>query len=206
MEITYYGANCVRITNKKVSIVIDDNLEDVGLKSVTQADDIAVFTQHEHKPTGAKFTIDNPGEYEISEVSVQGIAAQKHVDSDGKNAIIYSLIIGDLTFGVLGHINPSLTDEQLEALGLIDVLFVPIGGNGFTIDSTGAVQVIKKIEPKLVVPTHFADSKISYEVPQAELDKFLHEVGAADTKPVDNLKLKKADLQDKTEVIVLNRQ
>lgn len=205
MDFQYYGANCVRISNKKVSVLIDDNLAAVGLKPVTAKDDISIFTLDKNSGLDSKFTIEGPGEYEISEVSVRGIPARAHLDAEGLRATVYSIRVNGFSIGVLGHINPSLTDEQLEMLGIIDVLIVPVGGNGYTVDAVGAVNLIKQIEPKIVLPTHYADSKITYEVPQAELSVFLSAMGANDSEHLEILKLKEADLGDKTRVIVLDR-
>ncbi len=64
---------------------------------------------------------------------------------------MYKLIIEDVRVGVLGHIHPELDDKQLEALGTIDILLVPVGGNGYTLDSLEALKLIKKIEPKITL-------------------------------------------------------
>ena len=56
---------------------------------------------------------------------------------------------------------------------MVDVLFVPVGGNGYTLDAIGALKIIKKIEPKIIIPTHYADKAIKYEVPQADLDEVM---------------------------------
>jgi L-ascorbate metabolism protein UlaG (beta-lactamase superfamily) len=106
---------------------------------------------------------------------------------------------------VLGHIYPDLSDEQLEQFGLIDILVIPVGGNGYTLDATGATQLIKKMEPKIVIPTHYADSAIKYEVSQAELQVFLSEMGVSDPERMNSFKAKASELGDKTRVIVLNR-
>ncbi len=205
MDIQYYGANCVRITSKKANLVIDDNLVRHGLKSITQKDDIAFFTELGHEESVGRFVIDSPGEYEISEVSVRGIAARRHIDTEGLAATIYSLKNGDLSIGVLGHIDGKLSDEQLEQIGVVDVLIVPVGGNGYTLDAVAAVKLIKDIEPKIVIPTHYEDAGVKYEVPQAELSKFLHEIGANEVEPVPVFKFKSSDLSDKTTVVVLER-
>jgi L-ascorbate metabolism protein UlaG (beta-lactamase superfamily) len=44
MELQYYGGDCLRITTKKAQIVIDDNLDKLGLKSVTKPTDISLHT------------------------------------------------------------------------------------------------------------------------------------------------------------------
>lgn len=205
MEIHYYGANCIKLNDKKASIVVDDNLAELGLKSVIQPEDVTLYTFDKKFDNRGRFLVNGPGEYEISEVSINGIPAKAHIDESGVRATIYSLQINELKVAVLGHIYPELSDEQLEALGIIDVLIIPVGGNGYTLDATSAAQLVKKIEPKIVIPTHFADNSIKYEVPQAELQVFLSEMGISDPERMDSLKLKESELGDKTQVIVLKR-
>ena len=72
---------------------------------------------------------------------------------------------------------------QLENLGVIDILIVPVGGSGYTLDATSAVALVRTISPKVVVPIHYADSGISYEVPQDSAEVFVKEMGA----PVENV-------------------
>src|SRR5690606_31480754 len=92
----------------------------------------------------ARFTIASPGEYEVADVSVQGIAARSHMDEEGKtSATIYRLLVDGIRVAVLGHIYPALNDEQLEAIGTVDIMFIPVGGNGYTLDSIGAQKLIK---------------------------------------------------------------
>lgn len=208
MELQYYGGNCVRITTKEASIVIDDNLEALGLKPVIKADDIVLRTQYgaDQANQGA-LTIAQPGEYEVSKVSIQGIAARGHMEEEGKqSATIFKLTTPELRIAVTGHIHPDLSDEQLEAIGTVDLLVVPVGGNGFTLDATGALKVVKKIEPKVIVPVHYADAKVKYEVPQAELADALKNMSMEVHETVPKLKLKASDLPEATQVIVVDRQ
>ncbi len=209
MELQYYGANCIKITSRKATLVIDDNLQELGLKSVTKAGDIALFSSaHPEVASGVKLTIDEPGEYEVSDVSVQGILARGHMDEAGqKSATILKLIMEDVRLVSLGHIYPEISDEQLEALGTVDVLLVPVGGNGYTLDPVGALKLIKKIEPKLIIPTHYADKAIKYPVPQQELENAIKELAMEPRETVDKLKLKEADfVSDVTQLVILNRQ
>lgn len=207
MDIQFYGANCIRIANKKASLVFDDNLAALGQKAVLKKDDIALFTG-EHAPvdTELKLLVDGPGEYEVSEIMITGIQARSHMDEDGqRSATIYKVLIDDIRIGVLGHIHPDVTEAQLEQLGVIDVLFVPVGGNGFTLDGVGALKLIKKIEPKIIIPTHFEDKALNYEVPQTPLDTALASLSMEVAETVDKLKLKQADLGEGSRLIVLNR-
>lgn len=205
MDIQFFGANCIRLSDKKATVVIDDNLAELGAKTVTKAGDVALFTgPHGSSPESAKITIDYPGEYEVSDVSIRGVAARGHVEEAGqKGAVVYRLIMDDLKIGILGHIYPELSDDQLEALGMIDVLFVPVGGSGYTLDGVGALKLIKKIEPKLVIPTHYSDSKLKFPVPQQPLQDALKNMSLEASQTVDRLKLKPADLTDNLQLIVL---
>ena len=205
MELQFYGANCVRITPKKATIVIDD-LENMATKN----GDIALFTgKHGTPKNETKIIIDQPGEYEVSDASVQGIAARAHMDEDksGHTATIFKVIAEDIRVAVLGHIYPELNDEQLEALGRIDVLIVPVGGSGYTLDGIGALKLIKKIEPKIIIPTHYADKAIKYEVPQAALEDVLKDISMEPKETVPKLKLKSTELLgENSQLIVLERQ
>lgn len=208
MELQYYGANCVRISTKKGVIVIDDNLNDVGLKEVVKAGDIALFTGPHGTPKAeTKLTIDQPGEYEVSDVSIQGIAAQAHIDEPKQfNAIIYKLTIDDIRVAVVGHVYPKLSSIQLEALGTIDILILPIGGNGYTLDGTGAAYMIKEIEPKIIIPTHYDDAAINYPVPQSSLEETLKTLGIEQTETVPKLKIKSGEVGELTQLVILERQ
>ncbi len=207
MEIQYFGGNCIKITTKKASVVIDDNLADLGQKTITKADDIAVFTG-QHGEAKGRLLVDQPGEYEVSDVSITGIAARGHIDeADVKNSTIYKIEAEELRVVVLGHIYPELSESQLENLGLVDVLLVPVGGHGFTLDSIGALQVIKKIEPKIVVPTNYADEELKYPVPAEELDEVLKGLAMEPKERISKLKIKGGDLlgSDQTQLIILER-
>ena len=208
MELQFYGANCIKIVNKKVSVVIDDNLSSYGLKPVASAKDIVLSTGGIELPKESHFGIEHPGEYEVADVSIQGIAARGHMDesSTARSTTMYRIIIDGIRIVVTGHIYPDLSDTQLEALGTVDVLFVPVGGHGYTLDGLGAQKIIKDIEPKVVIPTHYADAKFNFEVPQSELDEVIKVLAMEPADRLDSLKLKNFDLGDATKLIVLNRQ
>ena len=105
-----------------------------------------------------------------------------------------------------GHIYPDLSEDQLEAIGPVDVLIVPVGGNGYTLDGAGALRVIKKIEPKVVIPTHYADKGIKYEVPQRSLEEALKEMGMEPAEKVEKYKPNILEMTDTTHLVVLERQ
>jgi L-ascorbate metabolism protein UlaG (beta-lactamase superfamily) len=183
-------------------------LVDLGQKSITKAGDIALFTTtHSDPKADVKLVIDAPGEYEVSNVSIKGISARAHMDEAGKkSAIIYRLVIDDIRVAVMGHIYPDLSEEQLEAIGTIVMIIIPVGGSGYTLDPVGALKVIKKIEPKLIIPTHYSDKALKYEVPQQPLDEALKALSMEPKEPLDKLKLKSVDIGELTQLVVLERQ
>lgn len=200
MDIQYHGGNCVTLTSKDVRIVVDDNLEELGLKRITRQGDIALFTSGSRSEgLEARLVIDQPGEYEVSGLSITGIPVQGHMDRPNtKRATAYKIVADDATYLFTGHIYPNLTDEQLEIIGMVDVLFVPVGGNGYTVDPIGALELIKKIEPKLVVPTHYADKSIRYSVEQQTLEQVLKNLGMEPQETVVKLRVKPAELSSGT--------
>lgn len=193
---------------KKARVVIDDNLKELGLPSSGKSD-IAIYTSKElfkdRTPGDDTFVIEGPGEYEIKEISVKGIAARASMD-DGKQhtATIYRIAVGTTLICVLGHVNSDLSDEQLEQIGMIDILVIPVGNSGYTLDAIGAEKVIKKIDPKVVIPTHYEEKGVKYEVPQAPLEEFLKQTSITPEK-VDKLKLKNDIFPDNLVVYHMER-
>jgi L-ascorbate metabolism protein UlaG (beta-lactamase superfamily) len=203
MDLQFYGANCLSLSHKGSRIIIDDNLADLGAKSIIKPDDLVLFTEP-HGSVNARLTFDSPGEYEVADVSIVGIPARAHLDEAGKlNATMFKIITNELSVLFVGHIYPQLSDKQLEAINLVDVMVVPVGGNGYTVDPVGALKLIKEIEPKLVVPTHFADEALNYPVPQQTLPDALKEMAMEPKETLAKLRLKPAELTDVTQLIIL---
>ncbi len=196
------------IATNKVRVVVDDNLADLGGKAVTKQGDIALFTSaHGAAQQETKMTIDCPGEYETSDVSIYGIPVRAHIDeAKQKNNTMYKIVAHDVRVLVLGHVYPELSENQLEAIGTVDVLVVPVGGNGFTLDPVGATTLIKEIEPKLVIPVYYDDSGLKFPMPAQTLDQALQGLGMEPRERVSKLKIKPADLiSDATQLVVLEK-
>ena len=207
MELSYFGANCLRITTKKAQIVIDDNLNKVGLKSITKPTDISLKTFAAVPDHSSRFSTDMPGEYEISGVVIHAVAARAHMDEESRrSAVIYTITADDLKVAILGHIYPDLSDEQLEQIGAVDIVVIPVGNSGYTLDGIGALKLIKQIEPKAVIPTHYGDKAIKYEVPQVELAEAVKGLAMEPSETLAKYKPKSTDLTDTTHLIVLERQ
>ena len=206
MDLQFYGANCFVLTHKGSRVVVDDNLTELGAKTVVKPGDVALFSGAHGGAAGARLLFDGPGEYEVADISVIGIPARGHIEEAGQlGATMFKLIVGELSVLFTGHIYPELSDKQLESIGMIDAMVVPVGGNGYTVDPVGALKLIKEIEPKLVIPSHYADKALNYAVPQQELSNALKELAMEPKETIAKLKLKPTELSDVTQLIILEK-
>lgn len=199
MTINWYGQSCFRLESKGTSILIDPFDKAIGLRPPRVNDNIVLVT-HEHydhnNVAGAPaeaFLVRGPGEYEKSGVYIEGVKSF-HDNSQGSQRglnTIYVLRFEDVRLCHLGDLGQNeLTEEQIEAIGDVDVLFIPVGGN-YTIDGAQAAKIVSEIEPKIIVPMH-------YKVPGLTIDidgpqKFLKEIGIK-PEEVETLKIAKKSL------------
>lgn len=195
-DIEYKGGNGVVITTKKATLTIDPKLSAVGLKDHKTKDQIELATEARFvvENSDARIIVNGPGEYEVADFAIRGIAAQRHLDTenDEKMSTIYRIECGDVRICVLGNVDFKLTDDQQEAIGVIDILIIPVGGGGHTLDATSAAGIIRQLEPKVVVPIHYADAGLRYEVPQDTLETFTNELGAPIESVGNKYKVKSA--------------
>lgn len=186
-DIEYKGGNSIIISGKKTQVVIDPKLSVIGLKDLSVKDAVQLATEPRFvtNDVDAGICIEGPGEYEVGEASIRGVRATRHLDTelDEPVSTMYRIEIGDVRIAVLGNIAPKLHEDQLEELGVVDVLILPVGGNGYTLDSVSAAIVARQIDPRVVIPVHFADKALKYEVVQDDVDLFEKELAA----PVENV-------------------
>lgn len=194
-EIEYKGGNGVILSTKKASIVADPKLSVVGIKDLSVKDAIELATEARFaiNSDDAKLVIEGPGEYGIADFDIRGIAAQRHLDTeaDPKVSTMYRISIGEIRVALIGNIFEKLDEDQLESLGIVDIMIIPVGGGGYTLDAEGAAALVRAIEPKAVIPVHYNDGALKYEVPQANVDEFIAALGAP-VEEVPKLKLKTA--------------
>ena len=215
MHIVWKGQSCFQITaspqkGEQVSIVIDPFDESAGLKVPSLPADILLITHdhfdHNNKKAVANnpFIIDGPGEHERKVVSIEGIPAF-HDDKEGKERgldTIYTIEAEEMRICHLGDFGQKeLTPEQLEKIGDIDILMIPVGGV-FTIDAKEASKVIAQIEPRIVIPMHYSVPKLKIKLDGIE--PFLKEMGRKSVEPQEKLLVKKKDLiEEETKIVVL---
>jgi len=214
-KIYFAGQSCFQISvsnsrDNSADIVIDPFSEDIGLKLPNLSADILLVT-HDHYDhnnikgiKGEPFIAQGPGEYEIRGVFIQGIPSF-HDDKGGKEKgqnTIYTIEAEDLRFCHLGDLGQKvLTDEQLDKIGAVDVLMIPVGGDA-TISSAEAQKIIGQIEPLIVIPMHYALPKLKMELD--DVAKFLKTMGKPSVVAQDKLIVKNSTLpKEGMEIVVL---
>lgn len=204
-DIEYKGGNTVVITTKKTKLIVDPKLSIVGLKDLATKDAIVIATESRFAINNedALLNIEGPGEYELADISIRGIATQRHIDSaeQGKLSTIYRVEVGDVRIAVVGNVDGALSEIQLEEIGVIDLIILPVGGNGYTLDATSAAHLARAIDAKVVVPVHYADSALTYEVTQDELEVFKREFGG-EVEQTPKLKVKSVSTLPTVQTII----
>ncbi len=215
MDILWHGQSCFEVRvplhqNEKKTIIIDPfSPEYTGFKMPSLTADILLVT-HQHLDhnnvkaiKGLPFLIEGPGEYEVGGISIQGIPASHGSigEEDLGEITIYTIEAEGLRLCHLSDLNQNeLTSEQVETIGDIDILMIPIGGT-YTIDGVGASKIINQIEPKIVIPMH-------YKLPGAkanlkDIESFFKVMGQENIEAQPSLKIKKQGLPAETKIVVL---
>lgn len=204
MDITYLGAGSVKLSGRQINILYEPYDETAGLGKLKTSAEVTLVSSPDSKAETIGMRVEGPGEYEVKGALIIGVPARLHIDAEGQRGTIYSVSIDGINVVCLGNMMPDLSDSQVEQLGQVDVLVVPVGGHGLTLDATGAAQIVSRLEPKYVIPTHYDDGKTKYPMPQEKVDKFLSEVGSS-PEPISKLKLNAKEMPLETEVVVLER-
>lgn len=214
MEIRFLGHSCFQIKGQKAIVVTDPYDSSCGLKlPKVSADIVTISHDHaDHNNVAAvngttrrkePLVVAGPGEYEISGVSIFGLPSF-HDDTKGKKRgknTIYILEMDNLRLGHLGDLGELLNDEQIEAMNGLDLLFIPIGGV-YTLNVHQAVEVITKIQSKIVVPMHYQLPKLNFKL--ASVDDFLKALGKETLKPVDKLVVSYDKLPEERMTVIFN--
>jgi L-ascorbate metabolism protein UlaG (beta-lactamase superfamily) len=207
MDITYLGHSCFRIRGSQAIIITDPFPPNIGYTLGKQTSDIVTISHqnpsHSYAEgvTGAH-VIKGPGEYEIAGVLILGVATFHDGvkgQSKGKNNV-YLMEVDGINICHLGDIGHLMTDEQLEELGHIDILMLPVGGVS-TINANMAAQTVRKIEPKVVIPMHYKASQSKRDL--EPVDSFLKEMGVTVMEPKPKLNINKNNLPLTLQVVVL---
>lgn len=204
MIINWYGQTCFKIIAQKSksgssSILIDLFDKETGLRPPKNDSDILVMSKSgiKKEDQGSAFLIDGPGEYDVKDTYIYGYKAL-----DQEAGSFYTIQAEDIKICHLGFLGPKgLSDEQVEEIGDVDILMIPVGGGG-SLEAKAAIKIMSDIEPKITIP-------MNYKIPGAkakldELSAFLKALGIKSLEALPKLSIRKKDIpQDEAKIIIL---
>lgn len=212
MEISWLGHSCFQLRGKQVTLVTDPFTPQPGDEQrLSKLNASIVTVSHNH--SGHNFVegvggnpraVRAPGEYEISDILITGVAAY-HDDQQGKELgrnTIYVIHMDDIVICHLGDLGHSLQEEQLEEVADADVLLIPISGQ-HTINATKAAEVISQVEPRIVIPMHYRPAPGGVPEPGGALDKFCREMDIKTVNLQQKLSVTRSNLPVETQVVFL---
>jgi L-ascorbate metabolism protein UlaG (beta-lactamase superfamily) len=209
MEITWLGHSCFRIKGSRATVITDPYSPEIGY-SMGKVTANVVTVSHQHpghsdvsQIGGEPKAVTGPGEYEISGVLIIGMPSyhdENRGEKRGKNTI-YLMEFDEITICHLGDLGHSLSTSQAEELDNVDILLLPVGGVS-TIDATGAAEIARQIEPKVIIPMHYKTEALKREL--APVDNFLNEMGIKEIEPQPKINFTKSNLPLVPQVYLLN--
>ncbi len=209
MDISWLGHSCFRIRGSHTTIITDPYSPNLGY-SLGKPTAHIVTVSHQHPGHsyvegigGQPHVVAGPGEYEVGGVLVIGIATfhdRERGEKLGKNTV-YVMEVDEVLVCHLGDLGHTLTAEQIEEIDNVDVLLLPVGGVS-TINAAMAAEVVRQLEPKVVVPMHYKTPALGWELEPVE--RFLKEIGAAQITPQPKLILSKSNLPASSQVFLLS--
>ncbi len=206
MNIIWYGQTCFSLTFQKgkenVNVFFNPLTPESGLKPIKKESDILILN-HDFKieKNNNSFLVNSPGEYEIKDIFINGLYSFDDNNKLDAN-IIYLLEGNDLKICHLGLLQQKeLTKEQLNELGDVDILLVPIGG-ARSIEAKDAVKIVSQIEPKIIIPMYYQIGHLKEKL--EDLNSFLKILGIKSVEPLNKFSIKKKELlTDEPKVIIL---
>jgi len=215
MNITWYGHSCFKIQTKPhrgsedITIFTDPFDKRIGLRP-PQGNANIITISHSHYDhnnatalKGEPSIIDAPGEYSIKNIQIEGVDSfhdKKEGSERGRNAI-FIIKSEDLKICHLGDLGHILSEDQVEKIGDIDVLMIPVGGK-YTISPKEAENVVSQLEPKIILPMHYKIKDLKIEGLEDE-KRFCAEIGISVEKNVSKLNIRKKDLDEMENKIIL---
>jgi L-ascorbate metabolism protein UlaG (beta-lactamase superfamily) len=209
MDVTWLGHGCFRLRGRGAAVVMDPYPPTIGLK-LSRMDAEVVTVSHDHGNHSytqvvrdGAYEIHGPGEYEVAGVSVIGVPTYHDSEKgkrEGRNTV-YLIEMDDIRVCHLGDLGHKLEDAEAEAVASPDVLLVPVGGHT-TMSGGQAAEVVRQLEPRYVVPMHYAIPGLKLELDP--IDRFLKEMGVTSSEPQPKLSVQKSSMTEyETKVVVL---
>ncbi len=192
MHITWHGMNCIRIQGKDVTIVLDPYAEGDGPKLPRWQADIVTVSSPESDDTkggAGAFIINTPGEFEVKGAFVYGVEWKREKKED--KSVLYRINLEDISIAHVGGLDQVLSNQTLELLEGADILCLPVGDKDL-LSVKDAVEVVARIEPRIVIPMSYAAKGFRQLAP---VQDFFKELGVT-PQIQDKLKITRKDLPE----------
>lgn len=200
MEIKYLAHSSFLIKTKDAKVVMDPfDPKFVGLRFSKQEADVVTIS-HAHKDhshteliEGTPLILTWPGQFEKKGVRIWGYSSF-HDKVEGKERggnVLYKIESEGVSILHCGDLGVIPTDAQIDEIGDVNILLIPVGGK-YALTADEAIQLIKKVEPAIVIPMHYGRPDLAIEG-LAPLDDFLKKMGGEQIEPLDKLVVKKED-------------
>lgn len=200
MRIKWLGHSCFKISSKNgIRIVTDPFDDNLGYRIPSVETDI-VTVSHGHYDhnfvdclNGDFEVIDKVGDFNVKGIPIRGVHTFHDEEEGAKRGgnIVYTFVVDDIKICHLGDLGHLLTPSQLEMIGDVDVLLIPVGGV-YTIAAAQAVEVIKQLKPAVVVPMHYKTRALRLNVDPVE--GFEQLMGKAEKPTQQVVEIKKDEL------------
>jgi len=209
MDISWLGHSCFRIKGSHATVITDPYSPSLGY-SLGKPTARIVTVSHQHPGHsyvqgvgGEPRVITGPGEYEISGILIIGIATFHDAEGGGKRGknTVYLMEVDEVSVCHLGDLGHVLTAEQAEELGNVDILLLPVGGVS-TINAPAAAEVVRRLEPTVVIPMHYKTEALSWEL--EPVGRFLKEIGVKEVNSSPKLSFTRTSLPASTQVFLLD--
>lgn len=210
MKFKWWGQASFLITKDDgTKIITDPYNEDMPYKKINdEADYVTVSHDHfDHNAVetipGQPYVVNNVSGFKDKKVDITGISTY-HDDAEGAERgenIIFMMQLDGMKVSHLGDLGHPLNSSQVEKLKDTDILLLPVGGH-FTIDADQAYEVVKKLEPKIVIPMHFKTDIL--DLPIKGVDKFLKHFDENSIVRMNGPEVKFSELPVKQKVYVLD--
>jgi L-ascorbate metabolism protein UlaG (beta-lactamase superfamily) len=155
---------------------------------------------------GGPLIVDAPGEFE--KMGVRLIGYQTYHDKEkGRRRgedIIFKIEAEGISVLHGGDLGIVPDESFLDAIGEVDVLLVPVGGF-YTIEASEAAELVKKIEPSIVIPMHYNHPKLDQKVfsQLTPVSEFLKKFGIENLQPIPKITVKKEELEEEMKIVVM---
>ena len=184
MKVKWLGHASFAITADDGTCIVTDPYEPggfggaIGYGPITEKADV-VTVSHDHADhnyvagvPGAPTVLKGAGAHEARGIGFKGFETA-HDSSGGAERgsnVIFTFTMDGIAVCHLGDLGHRLTADQIDDIGKVDLLLIPVGGV-FTIDAERAAKVVSSLAPKIVIPMHFKTAKCGFDIDP--VDKFL---------------------------------